>query len=99
MISMCWVLHQHFKLYFEGPFISMFPSLEGKLEAKLRDYGTPKHIQIKFVRDILGYPTQLEDGIVDANSTAEYDAMVQSLQIIWDDRRHTIILSNFTSGF
>ena len=63
-----------------------FLHLRGDLEAKLRDYGILKHIQIEFIRDIFGNPTQLEDGIVDANSTAEYEAMVQSLQIIWDGR-------------
>ena len=70
--------------------------MRGNLESRLR---VPKHVQVEFIRDIFGNPSQLEDGIVDASYTAEYEAMVQSLQSIWDDRRHTIILPNFTSGF
>ena len=60
--------------------------MRGNLEARLRDYGIPKHIQVEFIRDIFENPKQLEDGIVDANSTLEYEAVVQSLQSIWDDR-------------
>ena len=52
----------------------------------MRGYGIPKHIQIEFIRDVFGNPRELEDGIVDAGSPAEYEAMVRSLQVIWDDR-------------
>ena len=63
-----------------------FLHLRGNLEARLREYGIPKHIQVEFIRDVFGNPSQLEDGIVDANSTAEYEAMIQSLQVIWNNR-------------
>ena len=63
-----------------------FLHLRGNLESRLRGYGIPKHVQIEFIRDVFGNPKELEDGIVDAGSPAEYEAMVRSLQVIWDDR-------------
>ena len=63
-----------------------FLHLRGNLESRLRGYGIPKHVQIEFIRDVFGNPRELEDGIVDAGSPAEYEAMVRSLQVIWDDR-------------
>ena len=63
-----------------------FLHLRGNLEAKLREYGIPKHIQVEFIRDVFGNASKLKDGIVDANSGAEYEAMVQNLQNIWDER-------------
>ena len=52
----------------------------------MQEYGIPKHIQVEFIKDVFGNPSKLEDGIVDANSGAEYEAMVQSLQNVWDER-------------
>ena len=60
--------------------------MRGNLESRLRDYGIPKHIQVEFIRDLFGNSSQLQDGVVDVSSTAEYEAMVQSLQSIWDGR-------------
>ena len=62
-----------------------FLHFRGNLEAKLREYGIPKHIQVEFLRDVFGDPSKCEDGLVDAE-TDDFDAIVDSLETVWNER-------------
>ena len=62
-----------------------FLHFRGNLEAKLREYGIPKHIQVEFLRDVFGDHSKCEDGLVDAE-TDDFDAIVDSLETVWNER-------------
>ena len=80
-------LYSAFHTVFErATHLRCFLHFKGNLEEKLREYDIPKHVRIEFLRDVFGNPSDLEDGIVDADSDGEYEAMVQSLQVVWDER-------------
>ena len=62
-----------------------FLHFRGNIEDKLRELCTPTDIS-KFVRDILGYPSHLEAGLVDADSEPAFEAMTESLKGVWNNR-------------
>ena len=53
-----------------------FFHFRGNLEAKLNDFGIPKHVQIDFLRDIFGDPVECED----------FEAILNSMEVVWNER-------------
>ena len=53
---------------------------------KLPDLHIPPEIALKFVHDILGKPSQLETGLMDAYDENELNAMIESLEDVWKHR-------------
>lgn len=39
-----------------------------------------------FLRDIFGNPQELETGLVDADSEQEFEALVESVRDVWEQR-------------
>jgi len=62
-----------------------FLHFKGNLEAKLGEFGVPKHAQIEFIRDVFGDPVHFQDGLVDAEGD-DFEAILNSLQVVWDER-------------
>ena len=50
-----------------------FLHFKGNLESRLREYRIPKHLQVEFLRDVFGDPTNAQDGFVDAKSDEDFD--------------------------
>ena len=63
-----------------------FLHFKGNLESRLREYNIPKHLQVEFLRDIFGDPTNAQDGLVDAKSDEDFEGIMLSLQLVWDER-------------
>jgi len=63
-----------------------FLHFKGNLESRLREYGIPKHMQVEFLRDIFGDPTNAEDGLVDAECDDDFEGILLSLEKIWNER-------------
>ena len=63
-----------------------FLHFKGNLESRLREYRIPKHLQVEFLRDVFGDPTNAQDGLVDAKSDEDFEGILSSLKVIWDDR-------------
>ena len=53
---------------------------------KLRECGVPKNVRIEFLRDIFGNPLELETGLVNAESEQEFEALVESVKDVWEQR-------------
>lgn len=76
-----------FNAVFNSPLhIRCFLHFRGNLEAKLGSLGLPKQERIEFLRDVFGNPSDMEEGLVDAASEQEFEAMLSSLQQLWDAR-------------
>ena len=63
-----------------------FLHFRGNVEEKLRELRVPSVVAKAFVHDILGNPAQLELGLVDAEGEGELDAMLASLEVVWNRR-------------
>ena len=63
-----------------------FLHFRGNLDSKLREWNVPRGVRIKFLRDVFGNPSDFHTGIVDADSEDEFDAMVDSLVSVWNER-------------
>ena len=63
-----------------------FLHFRGNIEEKLRKLRIPSVAAKAFVHDILGNPTELELGLVDADDEIELDSMLDSLKAVWNDR-------------
>lgn len=63
-----------------------FLHFKGNIESRLREYSIPKHLQVEFLREIFGDPTNVQDGMVDAKSDEDFEGIMSSLQTIWDKR-------------
>ena len=70
-----------------------FLHFRGNLESKLSDLGISRSNSQDFIKDVLGDPVLLEEGLVDADS-AELDSEFESLKEIWDDRERSITNSS-----
>ena len=63
-----------------------FLHFRGNIEEKLRKLRIPSVAAKAFVHDILGNPTELELGLVDADDEIELDSMLDSFKAVWNDR-------------
>lgn len=63
-----------------------FLHFKGNLESRLQEYRFPKHLQVEFLRDVFGDPTNAQDGLVDAKSDTDFEGILSRLEAIWDDR-------------
>ena len=62
-----------------------FLHFRGNLETKLSDIGVSKSDAQEFIKDVLGNPALLEEGLVDADSAC-LDEEFKALQKVWNDR-------------
>ena len=58
----------------------------GNLDSKLKEFHVPKHERIEFLRDVFGNPSELQTGIVDADTEEEFGVLIESLKEVWDER-------------
>ena len=80
-------LSSAFSTVFENAFhLRCFLHFKGNLESRLREYGIPKHMQVEFLRDIFGDPTNAEDGLIDAECDNDFEGILLSLEKIWNER-------------
>ena len=63
-------------------------NLKAILEAKLREFGVLRHDRIEFLRDVYGNPEKLETGLVDADTEDVFEASVESLKKVWEEREN-----------
>ena len=56
------------------------------LDDRLKKLCIPKFVRIEFLCDVLGNPTEFEEGLNDAEDEECYEASLCSLQKIWKDR-------------
>ena len=66
--------------------VRCFLHFKGNVEQKLRNFRIPVTVAKEIVRDILGNPSQLETGLVDAEDESELDATITSLECVWNQR-------------
>ena len=62
-----------------------FLHFKGNIEHKLRELNIPPTTIKEFIRDIFGYPTLLQRGLVDAQSELELVNMMEKLKDRWND--------------
>lgn len=72
-----------------------FLHFRGNLEDKLANLGISKANAQEFIRDVLGNPALLENGLVDAEAT-ELDKEFADLQEVWDEREVSLSTSGTT---
>ena len=63
-----------------------FLHFRGNLDSKLKEFHVPKHERIEFLRDVFGNPSELQTGIVDADTEEEFGVLIESLKEVWDER-------------
>ena len=83
-------LHTQFK---SAIHIRCFLHFRGNLEDKLANLGISKTNAQEFIRDVLGNPALLENGLVDAEIT-ELDKEFADLQKVWDEREASLSTSD-----
>ena len=66
-----------------------FLHLRGNLKAKLSDLGVSKPDAQEFVKDVLGNPALLKDGLVDAEPS-KLNEQFANLKTTWDDREASL---------
>ena len=71
-----------------------FLHFRGNLEDKLANLGISKANAQEFIRDVLGNPALLENGLVDAEVT-ELD--IADFQVVWDEREASLSTSALLS--
>ena len=69
----------------DGTHLRCFLHFRGNLESKLLDIGISKSDAQEFVKDVLGNPSQLEEGLVDADRDV-LDEEFRALKKKWDER-------------
>ena len=62
-----------------------FLNFRGNLERKLQELGIPRPVSNEIIKDIMGYPSQLQYGLVDAQSTEQLDEMLAKLKGCWSE--------------
>ena len=62
-----------------------FLHFRGNIEQKLRDLSIPSTVSKEIVKDIMGCPSRLELGLVDAQDSAQFDEMLLSLEKRWNE--------------
>ena len=72
-----------------------FLHFRGNLEDKLANLGISKANAQEFIRDVLGNPALLENGLVDAEVT-ELDKEFADFQVVWDEREVSLSTSGTT---
>ena len=82
------------ELALENAFMATFPRAQhircflhfrGNVERKLQDLGVPRSVLGEIVKDIMGCPTQLQHGLVDAESAEKLDDMLSGLARRWNE--------------
>ena len=58
---------------------------KGNLERKLQDLKVPHTVRIEIVQDVLGNPSQLQHGLVDAASNEELDEQLSKFEGRWNE--------------
>ena len=58
----------------------------GNLDSKLKKFHVSKHERTEFLRDVFGNPSELQIGIVDADTDEEFGVLIESLKKVWDER-------------
>ena len=43
-------------------------------------------MQVELLRDVFDDPTNAKNGLVDAKSDKDFEGVLSSLEVIWDDR-------------
>ena len=79
-------LHTQFKC---ATHLRCFLHFRGNIESKLLDLGISKSNSQEFVRDILGNPALLEEGLVDADSD-HLDEEFEALRDTWNARERSL---------
>lgn len=65
---------------------NVFLHFRGNLDAKLKQLGISKSCRVEFLRVVFGNPAELEEGLVDVNSDELFEATIQSLEKVWNER-------------
>lgn len=82
------------ELALESAFTATFPRAQhmrcflhfrGSVERKLQELGVSRSVSGEIVKDIIGCPTQLQDGLVDTESAEKLDDMLSGLQRRWNE--------------
>lgn len=65
---------------------SSFLHFKGNLDMKLREYGVPKNERMELLKDVFENLLELETGLIDADSEQEFEALVESVKDVWEQR-------------
>ena len=63
--------------------VRCFLHLRDNVERKLRELGIPRSVSSEIIKDIMGCPTQLQRGLVDADSPEKLDDMLSGFKRRW----------------
>ena len=78
----------------ENAFMASFPSAQhvrcflhfkGNIERKLQELKIPNAVRLEVVKDVLGNPSKLESGLVDAVSSEELDDQLSKFEGRWNE--------------
>ena len=67
-----------------------FLHFKTNLDDRLKKFCVPQPLRIEFLRDVFGNPSELEEGLVDAEDDDCYEASLCSLQKVWNDREREV---------
>lgn len=82
------------ELALESAFTATFPQAQhvrcflhfrGNVERKLQELGIPRSVSSEIIKDIMGCPTQLQRGLVDAESPEKLDDMLSGFKRRWNE--------------
>ena len=62
-----------------------FLHFRGNLERKLQELGLPRPVSNEIIEDIMGYPSQPQYCLVDAQSTEQLDEILAKLKGRWSE--------------
>jgi len=65
--------------------VRCFLHFKGNLERKLQDLKVPHTVRIEIIQDVLGNPSQLQHGLVDAESNEELDEQLSKFEGCWNE--------------
>ena len=65
--------------------VRCFLHFRGNLERNLQELGLPRPVSNEIIKDIMGYASQLQYGLVDAQSTEQLDEMLAKLKGRWSE--------------
>lgn len=65
--------------------VRCFLHFRGNLERKLCELNVPSTISSEIIRDIMGCPTQLQLGLVDAENALKMDGMLKQFESRWNE--------------
>ena len=65
--------------------VRCFLHFRRNIEKKLREFHVPQHVSVEIVKDIMGCPTQLEHGLVDADSEMKMNGLLSRFESRWNE--------------